>query len=314
MPILTLSVDDVSHKTAAFAEVCLRSRVSISHIDPIFLEEMRAAAVLQSDRPEYDIIRNISAQLHGRHRKSIHIQVLFQITSSLLAKILGNPRYGSGEGRRHLLSREEEEAVVRHIQHCQRVHNPITVGEATKWINQELLKDGRFVSDGYLAKNHNIMRHFKRTAPRIVEQQRFEASIYSNVLPFFEVLVNAFMVTNYDPDLVINFDETGLGARETKVTTRVLYDESIGPCPQKAKPDKQEHVTLCCSVAASGKRLPPVYMLRNKTVSAEASLAGSHFDFGPYGFQYSNKGYQTTVSKLLCFRNADSILNIIMVL
>jgi hypothetical protein len=97
---------------------------------------------------KYDIIRQLVTMFMGRDMRNLHIQILFRISSSLLSKILGNPRYGSGGGgRRHVLTREEEEAVVKHIQDCEREKHPITASQATSWINEVLLKDGRFVSE-----------------------------------------------------------------------------------------------------------------------------------------------------------------------
>lgn len=297
MPILLLNISDIRSKTEAFTDVCHQCRVSTIHIDPDLFEEMRTAALAHGDMSEYNIIRELATQYMGRNRRNLHIQVLFQISSSLLSKILGNPRYGSGEGRRRVLTQEEEEMVVQHIQACQREHNPITVSQATTWINTILLTDGRSVSESYLCKNANIMRHFKRIAPSQVEAQRQEASIYSNVLPFFERLHHAFSYYKYDPDLVINFDETSAGAKELKKGGgRVLCDPTIGVHPQRSTQDKQEHVTLSCGVSASGKRMPPIYLLRNKTITSEFFLTRPYFDFGPYGFQYSPKGYQTKVN------------------
>lgn len=297
MPILPLDIGDIRRRTEAFRDACHQCRVSTIHIDPDFFEEMRAAALALGDQREYDIVRQLATQFMGRDRRNLHIQVLFQISSSLLSKILGNPRYGSGEGRRHVLTPEEEEVVVKHIQDCQREHNPITASQATAWINTVLLKDGRFVSDSYLCKNAKIMHHFKKITPSRVEAERQKASIYSNVLPFFERLYNVFAVNKYDPDLVINFDETSAGAKEHKKGGgKVLCDPSIGVHPQRSTESKEEHVTLSCGVSASGKRMPPIYVLRNQTVSSELHLTLPHFDFGPYGFQYSLKGYQTKVN------------------
>jgi len=53
---------------------------------------------------------------------------------------------------------------------------------------------------------------------------------------------------------------------------------------------------LTCAVSASGNRLDPVYIIKNKSVTAELSMYGEHFDYGLYGVQHSPSGWQDTVS------------------
>jgi hypothetical protein len=127
-------------------------------------------------------------------------------------------------------------------------------------------------------------------------EQRHEPSKYSNVLPFFQRLYIAFLVNDDDPDLVINFDETSASAKELKEVGKVQCDSTIGVRPQRQSEDKRKLVTLSCGVSASGKRIPPIYLMRNLTVTGEFNLTRPHFDFGPYGFQYSPKGYQMKVN------------------
>jgi hypothetical protein len=50
----------------------------------------------------------------------------------------------------------------------------------------------------------------------ISRRSRHEASKYSNVLPFFERLSNAFLINDYVPDLVINFDGDQRGRERVK--------------------------------------------------------------------------------------------------
>jgi hypothetical protein len=121
-------------------------------------------------------------------------------------------------------------------------------------------------------------------------------------------LYNAIRLGGYDdPDLIINFDETSIGAKEKKTNPKVWIDLSIGPCPPRKKQEKKEHITLCCGVSASGKRLPPIFMLKNQSAAAEAALVGPEYDFGPYGLQHSAKAYQTAVSflSLYCTRSLN---------
>jgi hypothetical protein len=75
---------------------------------------------------------------------------------------------------------------------------------------------------------------------------------------------------SFIPDLIVNVDETAVHAKE--------------------------HVTLFCGVSASGRRTNPVFIIKIKTVTAEAALLGSRFNYGEYGLQYSPNGWQDTVS------------------
>jgi hypothetical protein len=104
MPILTLDIRDMRRKTEAFKQAYHQRRVSTIHIDPDFFEEMRKAALECVGMGECEIIRQLATQFMGRDRRSLHIHVLFQISSLLLSKILGDPRYGLGQGRRHGLT------------------------------------------------------------------------------------------------------------------------------------------------------------------------------------------------------------------
>jgi hypothetical protein len=135
MTITDINIQDIESATPAFLELCHRVRVSRRNINPAFFEELRTAALLLHDMPEYDVIRQLSIQFQEHKSRNIHLQVLFQITSSLPAKILSNPRYGSGKGRRPMLTPSEEQATIDYLRHCQRNCEPKTTTEATQWIN-----------------------------------------------------------------------------------------------------------------------------------------------------------------------------------
>jgi hypothetical protein len=87
--------------------------------------------------------------------------------------------------------------------------------------------------------------------------------------------------------LIVNVDETAVHAKMTRASLQVL-------CAQEAVTRAEEtieHFTLCCGVSASGRRTKPVFIIKNKFVTAEAALLGSRFNFGDYGLQYKPNGW-----------------------
>lgn len=136
----------------------------------------------------------------------------------------------------------------------------------------------------------------KLIAPQNVEQLRVDASNYANLMLFFDELKSLHAQYQFDPDLIINVDETTTNAEKTKLTTRVLYDPSLNVSPVTTYGGKLEHVTLCSAITASGKSLTPMFIIKNKTVSSEASLRGPDFDCGDYALAYSPNGWQDSVS------------------
>ena len=114
-------------------------------------------------------------------------------------------------------------------------------------------------------------------------------------MTFFERLRVIYADHAYDPDLIINVDETTTTAEKTKRSTRVFYDPEIDIRPMAKVAPKMEHITLCCGIAASGKALMPVFIIKNKHINAEEELNGELFDYGTYALCWSQNGWQEAV-------------------
>lgn len=70
-------------------------------------------------------------------------------------------------------------------------------------------------------------------------------------------------------------------------------------------PSKQEHITLCCAIAASGKSLIPTFIIKNKTISVEDTLQGPQFACGDYAIASSANGWQDSV-RINCTFSSDA--------
>ena len=183
----------------------------------------------------------------------------------------------------------------------QRQGRCVTASELTEFVNREILtadENGQSrskVSPWYIFKNKGIMSVLKLTAPQPVEEARINACTTENFANFFIKLENMMDQYPYDPELIINFDETTVVAERSKRTTRVFCDPELPVRPIAVVEPKQEHITLCCAITASGRALTPVFILKNKTVGVEASLRRYKFDCGPYGLASSTNGWQDSV-------------------
>ena len=172
---------------------------------------------------------------------------------------------------------------------------------STMRVNEEILNNEGKISPKFIQNNRVIMRDLDTAVPQPVEDLRIEACYYDNFVQFFNKLRDMTTAYQYDRDLVINVDETTTSADTTKRTTKVLYDPNIDVRPMASVPSKQEHVTLCCGIAASGKSLIPTFIIKNKSVSVEDSLVGPQFDCGDYAIASSANGWQDAVRYLLFF-------------
>jgi hypothetical protein len=138
--------------------------------------------------------------------------------------------------------------------------------------------------------------------PRPVEMLRIEACTYENFKDFFDRLKMVYESHDeYDLDLIINVDETTTHAEKSKRTTRVLFDPEIYAVPIAKIESKIEHVTMCCAISASGKALVPVFIIKNKNITAEACLIGCEFDCGDYAVASSPNGWQDSVSSSVLY-------------
>jgi len=167
----------------------------------------------------------------------------------------------------------------------------------TSWVNANILDNMRRVSKKFICNNNYIMTTLDVAVPQPVEDLRIEACYFQNFADFFDRLREVYSEHPYDADLIINVDETTTNAEKTKRTTKVLFDPGIDVRPMAKVPAKVEHITLCCGIAASGKSLMPVFIIKNKNVIAEDEIVGSKFDCGNYGLAWSSNGWQDSVSQ-----------------
>lgn len=101
---------------------------------------------------------------------------------------------------------------------------------------------------------------------------------------------------HFDTDLIVNMDETTTNAEKTKKAPKVLYEPGIGMDPVTMYGGKTEQVTMISAVTASGKRLIPVFIIKNKTVTTEVGLRFHSFNCGEYLIGSSPNGWQDNVS------------------
>lgn len=279
--------------------MCDRVGVNVGIMNESTIEEIIQLWRSEQEIGRYDQLRYIHNELRDRRFIKSHLSVLFHISTGQLSKVLCDDNRGiSHGGRPKILGDEEEERVVEFIRSCQRSGHCVTFGEVTTYINEDLLLDDqlqRKVSGTFVRHNEEIMQHFEVATPQPVEQLRIDACKYDNFRIFFSRLSAIMHNYNYDTDLIINTDETTSNADKTKRVTKVIYDANINIRPTATYGSKTEHITLCCSISASGKSLLPVFIIKNQNVTAEDSLTGMRFDYGDYGITSSPNGWQDNV-------------------
>ncbi len=159
-----------------------------------------------------------------------------------------------------------------------------------------LLETPHRVSCKFVEHNNKIMATLETASPQLVEDLRTEACYYENFEEYFDNLGRVLGQYAYDPDLIINVDETTTNAEKLKKTTKVLYDPNIDVRPIAAVEPKVEHITLCCGISASGNALRPTFIIKNKNITVEDTLISATFDYGEYALASSGKGWQDSVS------------------
>ena len=285
-------------RTVELTNACDNVDVRPELLNQLLYEEILALAHDLENMSEYDIIRTVYEEKRDERNVKSHLSVIFQKKLPLISKILRDPLRGSrGIGRPRILTEAEEETVVRYIVDRQRSMRCMTFNEVTRYINEEVLANShRKVSSSFVMENPRIMGTLEVGSPQQVEGLRIEACIYENFVNFFDRWNAALLDQEFDPDLIINVDETTSNAQKTKTSTMVLFDPNIEIRPITAVESKVEHVTLCCGVSASGKCTIPSFIIKNKTISVEDELLTDFFDHGQYAVQYSYNGWQETVS------------------
>lgn len=136
-------------------------------------------------------------------------------------------------------------------------------------------------------------------SPQSVEAARIEACFYGNFVNFFEIWEMSLNEFTYDPDLILNMDETTANAEKCKKTTKVLYDPTMQIRPMATVSGKMEHVTLIEAISVSGNAVVPTFIIKNKTILFEDELLGPDFDCGDYAIGSSPNGWQDSVSERL---------------
>ncbi len=284
--------------TSLCINACIVVNVRDSLIKPSLLERIQEEGRKLGAIDDYDKIRTIYQLLEGEGYLKSHLAVVFQEAMSQISKIINEPLRGSRKrGRPKILTDDEEKAVLEFVRSAQLRGKCVTYAQTTKWINEELL-DGqqRKVSRKFLYKNTTVTETLDTARPQLVEELRIDACEYTNIQPFFDRLKGYYDSYDYDPDLIINVDETTTNAEKSKKTTIVLFDPSLEMRPTCAIEPKVEHITLCCGVSASGKALKPVFIIKNKNVTTEDTLTGPLFSYGEYGLASSYNGWQDKVT------------------
>lgn len=287
--------------TAECLRLCEAVGIGVYLMNATLLEAIQDELGTLQDQDMYNQVRTLYHKFEDAQFIKSHLAVVFQQSIAMISKITLQPLLGTRKrGRPRMLSEQQEEAVVEYVRTAQMNGRCVTFRQATNWINDELL-DGfqTKVSRKFVQNNFQIMKTLDTAKPQLVEDLRIEACVYDNFVPFFDKLKRHYDEYDYDPDLIINVDETTTVAEKSKKTTIVLFDPSIDVRPTAAIEPKVEHVTLCCAIAASGKGLRPVFIIKNKNVTVEDTLTGALFSYGDYGLASSYNGWQDAVSDLL---------------
>jgi hypothetical protein len=295
MKLLDNRVKTARGLTRQAIRACQASNIEASSIDPVVLQSMRNAA----RETAVDSLRALVRVLYDRFKDfkgcQMHLAVLFQTSRSTICRTIQDPDLGTrAMGRPPILNSEEENGIVDYVRAEQRAGRCYTVSEIADWVNKNLLTDGRWVSDRFLLDNSFIMSKLKAKCPQKVDSDRIDASVYTNFIDFFTVLQSLMDTHHFDPDLIINMDETKVSTSATKNAVKVMYDEKIS-LPTSAYEPLDDHITFSCSVSASGRRLLPVFIMKNKTLACEKILRTAHFEYGDFGMQHSCKGWQDAV-------------------
>ena len=222
------------------------------------------------------------------------------MSSCQISKIMNNPKKKKGRiGRPRKLTEEQEQMVIQHARNCQKSGHCLTHTQLNAWVNENILNESNQASSRFIQNNRIIHEALSIAKPQPVEDLRIQCSHYENFKKFFEKLEIMLRNETYDDDLIINVDETTCQATETKSSKYVLFDKNIDQRPQVPITPKEEHITLCCGISASGKALMPTFIIKNKNVTVEDSIRGPKFDCGNYGLASSENGWQDSVYCLL---------------
>lgn len=285
--------------TTDMQEACKRLKLNKNLINEGVCWELKSLDEDYWELDLYDRIRLISYLASHNQYVSTHLCLLYNMTSSQISKILNNPNKKKGRvGRPRKLSEEQEKLVIEYARQCQQRGHCLTHTQLNTWINQNIQKESNQASPRFAQNNRVIHEYLSVAKPQPVEELRIQCSYYENFKKFFDKLKLMMEKGEYDEDLIINVDETTCQATETRSTKYVLFDKNIDERPQIAITPKEEHITLCCGISASGKALMPTFIIKNKNVTVEDSIRGPRFDCGNYGLASSENGWQDSVNSL----------------
>ena len=284
--------------TAEMGEACDKVSVRREIISENVINRIKAVKEEILDLGDYDCIRYIFHGLEGVKHMRSHLSVMFQLRMYTISRVIAeNRREGLPGGRRRLLSREQEDEILEYARDCQRAGRCLTLAQATHWVNFTLLEGQPPVSNSFISSNDYLLENLRAGVPQEVEALRVEASTFENFQNFFQRLEGCYSRHDYDPDMIINVDESTTHAGKVHRSTKVLYDPDLNIRPISSGETKEEHVTLCLGISASGKRLEPHFIVKNKNVTVEATLRNEYFDCGSYSLSYSPNGWQSKVRK-----------------
>jgi hypothetical protein len=295
MEILHHKVSHSHGLTKQATDACWLAGVKVSSIDPCVLQNMRDVADQTASATPRHLVRALYDTFKEQRGCQQYLAVLFQTSRSKISKIVNDPDLGSRPmGRPPSMTRVEEDEVIRYVREEQIAGRCHKVSDIADWINKNLLLDGRIISERLVLHNRYIMGKLNTKCPQKVDQDRIAASVYTNFINFFAELQALMDQHSFQPDLILNMDETKISAGATKNAAEVLYDEELG-MPVSSHEPLEDHITFSCGVSASGMRLLPVFIVKNKSVNCEKILRGANFQYGDFGMQHSTKGWQDAV-------------------
>lgn len=299
---------DVKHKFRGgwgsyITSVCAELQISAANLDEELFEDISSAAAELPVMSDDDAIRELYAQFAGRKYTHSHLAVLFHMPKPRVSEYIHNPDIGKRpEGRERILSEAEEMAVLKYVQDCQEGFNCVEPKILTEFIRNMIVDSpypDRHISDTFVYKNKVFVDKLSLVKPLRIEDIRLKACQYDIFKDYFNNLSKLMSEKNFDPDLIVNMDETTASAAETRASKSAYCVKELNIPAVSAKLPPDEHITLSCAVSASGRALIPTFILSNKTVGAEDKMHAKYFNYGPYNLTYSASGWQDNVSVFL---------------
>lgn len=272
-------------------------RLNKNTLDLIF-QEIQNMANLNDFQMIYQINKNYPVLPNIKS----HLAVIFGKTLTNISRITSHENYKSSKGGRPArFTPEIEMQIVDYVRERQMCGNCPTACDLTDWINQNYVSTDEIpISNAWVMENKTINEHLQLILPKEVEKDRIDACDFEHFDAYFQRLELLRWAYPYDPDLIINMDETNNSSSKSKKKEKVFYDPKISVEPLVGTEKLTSHISVVCSIAASGEHLTPVFIIKNKTATHEADLYNPLFRVEDYGLVYSPEGWQNGVSSKIC--------------